>query len=288
MDGTTAPEKELGLEIEKAFFGSVPTKDEDLYADWRLDFQTAHKKERTKRDNARADAQLSDRQIHKLEVNDRLSPGDHQAVTPSAVQSAEEITTRTASLSLVLIPGNTQCRDQKFANVRITGPGSQVSTRPGEAIELFDEVHSEPRDIGAGMTIGLKSFDIDIALPERPGVAFMERRASPRGDLSITTLGTDDRPYFRYSVGTPPFKGRFFDRENALGRYIGGMPGDTLEVRMTVSLAVSVVSWEGEELSNRNRQQLKEHFAKQHVLGAPNNNGEITLSKQTLKIETKL
>jgi hypothetical protein len=177
--------------------------------------------------------------------------------------------------------------DEDFAKVRLEGLTTQYPSNEPAGLALLDQGDFEPRDIGAGMKMGLARFRLIIGLPKRDGVS-MRRDEKQRRDLGlqIEARGTDERPKFDFIAETPPLRGRWPSGE-VLGLCRGLAVGDTLEV---VALArfddavVDFVDCAAAPLDHVWKEKLRIALAKREALGNPDLQGWALLCKQTISV----
>jgi len=188
---------------------------------------------------------------------------------------------------LEIEPGDPECRDWKFASFRIDSPSGQFQDLSTDRFLLLDEVSCEPTDVGAGMIVGLKVFDLNFFLPERPRALLIEcSDKRNRGSIIVEARGIARRPFFRYSSAAPPI-GERLPPSDALAHYVGAQEGDEIRVTMTAAQNESFVDSRGAELATAKRRKIAEHLAKLQAQGEPDQNGEITLARQSLRIKMK-
>jgi len=187
----------------------------------------------------------------------------------------------------VLVAGATKAAlDEDFAKVRLEGLTTQYPSNLPGGLALLDQGDFEPRDIGAGMTVGLARFRLVVALPDRDGVS-MRREEKQRRELGlrIEARGTDEKPKFDFIAEAPPLRGRW-PSEEILGLCQGLAAGDNFEV---VALArfddavVDFVDSAAAQLDHVWKEKLRVVLAKREALGNPDLDGWALLCKQTIR-----
>ena len=188
---------------------------------------------------------------------------------------------------LELDPGDPECRDWIFANFRIDSPGGQFADVRSDRFVLLDEVSSDPTDVGAGMIVGLKTFDLEFELPGRPQALLVECcDKRKRGSVVMEARGTARRPFIRYSTASPPICERLPPSE-AFAHYEGAQAGDTIKVTMIAAATEGFVDSQGVAFSSVKRRRVAEHLARLQAQGEPDLKGRIVLARQTLHIKAK-
>lgn len=188
LKGITAPERGDVPYIEKAFFGQPPAEEKDLYSDWRVDFRTAHKKERTARDNAPADAQRSEQQPDKVVVAG-VSPEAHEKVIDRLLDklSLTEAQKTAAVVELAKIKGDLESTEKRVSGFLQTIYREEIS--PEQFAATFVKV------IGDWATAGVRIDALSVSRNMTPHIAALRKAAQHAheiGDIGEATRLLDE------------------------------------------------------------------------------------------------
>ncbi len=174
----------------------------------------------------------------------------------------------------------------RFAKVHVDSlEGSQFPRKPEDPIKLTDEGEFEPRDIGAGILVGVSYFELEMSLPKREGVVMRRRETQRRGNsISVATRGTPDAPWFEFRTEAQWFRGHWAGGEE-LGECHGLMLGDRIEVVTKAPMSDIGLADDVEPLDHPWKDRLREILAKREALGEGDDEGWVILCRQTLRTQ---
>ena len=175
----------------------------------------------------------------------------------------------------------------RFAKVHVDSlEGSQFPRKPDDPIKLTDEGEFHPRDIGAGVLVGISYFELEVSfVPKRDGVVMRRAETQQRGkNIAVATRGTPDAPWFEFRTDEQPFEGHWAGGQE-LGECHGLMVGDRIDVVTKAPLADIRVAGDVEPLGHPWKERLRDILAKREALGEGDDEGSVILCRQTLEVK---
>lgn len=210
---------------------------------------------------------------------------EHLAWREGSVSDFRKYLSSLTKPALALVAEAPKAVDEDFAKIRLAGVNAtQMQNQQEQGLAVFDQGDFEPCDIGAGITVGLSRFRVELTLPARPGVDMKRSENARRGNrVRIDARGTDDKPKFDYVAEPAPLQGRWPEEEE-LGRLRGLESGDEIAVVTQVHLEDAFVDATGAELDNVWKVKLCDALARNEILGRPDKRGWAPLCLQKIRV----